>query len=279
MRSCVSRISTGLLIALPLLVILKAGAVCASLTEAEIANHLEEGERHFRKGIELDRSDPDLARDFYLKAILHFERIVDDGGINNGKLFYNIGNAYFRLEDIGRAVLNYKRAMLYIPNDENLRKNLDFARSRRADRIERKERAKVLETIFFLHYDLSARVRFTAFIIFFISAWVSGAVYLFVKAGSVRIVMIVVSVLCFVFLVSLVAEGVSKSRRPEGVVLEEETIARKGDAETYERSFTEPLHSGTEFRMLEKRPGWIHIELNDGARCWIPENSAELVSS
>ena len=47
-------------------------------------------------------------------------------------------------------------------------------------------------------------------------------------------------------------------------------IARKGDGDTYEPSFKEPLHAGAEFKLMENRGEWYQVELADGQRCWIP---------
>lgn len=60
-------------------------------------------------------------------AIQFFELTVS-GGITNGELFYNLGNAYYEQGDIGRSLLNYRRAMQFIPRDLDL--NIQMARVR-----------------------------------------------------------------------------------------------------------------------------------------------------
>jgi tetratricopeptide (TPR) repeat protein len=249
----------------------------ARLTPAELERHLADGEENFRKATELDRTEPEAALEYYQKSILHLERIVEDGGINNAKLFYDIGNAYFRRGDIGRAILNYKRAALYTPNDPNLKQNLEFARSRRADTIEKLQREKVFKTLFFLHYDLPSHVKLAVLSYAFAAVWVLAAAILFSRRRELRIALVAASILCAVFLASLVVESVGLIRRPEGVIVAGEVIARKGDAETYEPSFTEPLHAGTEFNVLGRRSAWLHVELENGDRCWLPAGAAELV--
>lgn len=62
-----------------------------------------------------------------------------------------------------------------------------------------------------------------------------------------------------------------------GVVLSPEVIGRQGDAESYQPSFEDPLHAGTEFLLLEDRGAWWQIELPDGRSSWIPEKTGELV--
>jgi hypothetical protein len=62
-----------------------------------------------------------------------------------------------------------------------------------------------------------------------------------------------------------------------GVITAAEIVARQGDGPNYPPSFKDPLHAGTEFKLLEQRPGWFHIQLSDGAEAWVPENVAEQV--
>ena len=116
----------------------------AELGETEIADLFSQGKELFRQANEAAANDPAEARELYHKAALRFERITREGGIQNGKLHYNIGNAYFRMNDFGRAILSYRRAEQYIPNDPNLQQNLDYARKRRTDRIEEQQKTKVL---------------------------------------------------------------------------------------------------------------------------------------
>jgi len=57
-------------------------------------------------------------------------------GIRDPRLEYNLGNAYFRMGDLGRAILHYERARMLSPTDRDVRANLELARSRRFDRVE-----------------------------------------------------------------------------------------------------------------------------------------------
>jgi len=264
-------------IAVVLVCIAPATAPCGELPLPEMQHHLAEAEESFRRAMALDQTKPDEALNVYQKSIMHFERIIDEGGVRNGRLYYNLGNAYFRWGDIGRAILNYRRAALYMPNDPNLKQNLEFARSRRVDSIERKQAEKVFKTLFFLHYDVPSNVRLAIFSYAFALVWVCAAVLLFTKRGGMRLLMVVSALVSALFLASLIVESVSLARKSDGVIVADQVVARKGDAETYEPSFTEPLHAGTEFSLLTRRTGWLHVELEDGARCWLPAASGELV--
>lgn len=262
---------------LTVMLVLAAGAGAQEIAAASVTEeHLAAAEEAFGRAIELDTTDPEAAADYYRKAILHYERLVASG-IRNGKLYYNIGNAWFRLDDMGRAILNYRRSILYNPADPNLEQNLQFARSRRVNRIEAQQRDRVFKTLFFIHYDVPTRVRFGIFLGAFVLLWGAAIIAVFFRRGWVRTIIVSLAVVCVIFLVSLISEKVSMTRDPAGVVIAPEITARKGDGETYQPSFTEPLYSGTEFDLLEQRPDWWYIELEDGARCWIPSWGGELV--
>ena len=69
----------------------------------------------------------------YQKAITQYESLLKQGA--SAEIYYNLGNAYYRTENITRAVLNYERALLLSPGDSDIRFNLQIARSKTIDKI------------------------------------------------------------------------------------------------------------------------------------------------
>lgn len=252
-------------------------APAQALDAAESQTLLMEANARFREANELAARDPAGAREIYGESILRFERILREGGVRNGRLYYNLANAYFLGGDIGRAMLNYRRAELYIPNDPNLQQNLTYVRNQRKDRIEEQQRTKVLKTVFFWHYDLAAKTRVALFAAFFIALWVFASARLFMQRPILNWAIGLCVILSALLFGSLTVQAIAQTNDASGIILAENTTARKGNGETYQPSFEEPLHAGTEFTLLEDRSGWYHIELHDGRRCWIPERAVELV--
>ena len=248
-----------------------------SLDRTAIETLYTEGNALFRKANEAAAINREQSHDLYQKAALRFERIAQDGNVANGRLFYNIGNCYFRMNDLGRAILNYLRAERFIPNDQNLLQNLEYARARRQDRVETRQRTRVLETLFFWHYDLSSRAKSFLFTIAFVTGWVLAALRLFMRRRALQWGLLSAFVVASCLLGSLLIQEWTWLRTHSGVVLKREVTARKGDSATYEPSFKEPLHSGTEFTLIEKRNDWYHVELVDGRQCWVPVAGVELV--
>jgi len=247
------------------------------LSESEKTELYNQGTEFFHQATELTETDPAAARDLYKKALLRFQRLADEGDVSNGKLYYNIGNIHFLLDDIGRAILNYRRAGQYIPNDSNLAKNLAYARSMRPDKLEIKEKEKILQTLFFFHYDLGIKTRLVLFCLAYVSFWIFAGAKIFSRRPFTSWGLSVSLLFAVLFGTSLMVESRESIINREGVILAPEVIARQGDADSYQPSFEAPLHSGAEFMLLEERGAWWRIELPDGRSSWIPSKSGELV--
>ncbi len=248
-----------------------------SLPDSAKKELYKQGKEFFSQATEISASDPGIAKTLYGKALLRFNRLVEEGGVRNGKLFYNIGNINFLLDDTGRAILNYRRAEQFIPNDPYLAKNLAYARNLRQDKLEIKDQKKIQQTLFFFHYDLGTKTRLILFGISYVLFWILAGIKIFSQRPYTNWVLSISLLFTLLFGASLYVEQHQSTRNLEGVILGPEVIARQGDAESYQPSFEEPLHTGTEFLLLEDRGSWWLIELPDGRNCWIPSSSGALV--
>ena len=246
------------------------------LSRDEMYSLYNQANQNFRQAN--STADTDQAEKLNEKAILGFEKIIDQGRIKNAKLYYNLANAYFLRGNLGKAILNYRRAESLDNSDENIKKNLAFARSKKIDKVAVKTETRVLQTLFFWHYDFSIKTKFLLTCIFFgiVCICVAGVIW-FGRTGTLMTITIVCGILTICFLTSVLVESGSKSGRICGVVTAKEVVARQGDGQNYSPSFKEPLHEGTEIDLLENRLGWLHIKLSDDSDGWIPEDSAELI--
>ncbi len=246
--------------------------------------HIElynQGNDLFVQAVNSQISNPKEAESLYEDALLRFLQIAE--GIQNGKLYYNIGNIYFYLGDIGRAILNYRKAALLMPGDLNLKENLAVARAQRVDTLNEKESHRILETIFFIHYNLSASFKSFIFGIAFSLSWISASILLLKEKISASLFQaffastIIFTALGLIFLGSIFIDTIELKRYPGGVITADAIIARKGDGLSYSSSYLEPLHSGLEFTLINERSGWYNIELSDNTRTWIPDSAASLI--
>ncbi|MCK4564602.1 MAG: hypothetical protein KAU94_08000 [Verrucomicrobia bacterium] len=213
----------------------------------------------------------------YAEAAREYAFLVEEEGIRNGHLFYTLGNAWFLAGDVGRAILNYRRAEQYLPGNTDVRHNLEAAREQRSDLIPPKEPHPVAIKLLGWHINTSPMFRWWLFAACWLVLWAAWAWTGKAQRKEGRITVIVAGVVSVALMASLLAEALHANRTEPGVVLADEVLARKGDGEMYAPAFLDPLHAGTEFERLENRGNWWHIRLADGQTCWIPSRAAETV--
>lgn len=257
-----------------------AGLLCAGgLLPAQQSTEalFEEANEHFRSGNQLLGSDPEGAAGMYRRAALRYESLVSERGIVNSKLYYNLANAYLRLGDVGRAILNYRKAAHLDPADGNVTRNLEHARTMRRDKLESEGGSQIVETLLFWHYDFAFDTRLRLFAGVWIGFWGVVVLRLLGRSWVPREIAIALGAASALILGSVALDAVQARSEVAGVVIAPDTVARQGDGPSYEPSFEEPLHAGAEFRLLEERPGWYRVELPDGRRCWLAAGDVELV--
>jgi tetratricopeptide (TPR) repeat protein len=270
----INRIS--LVVSFCLLIAVNASAE-EKLSKDQIAALFSQANDAFRRANTI-LNDTGKAADLYEKSILGYEKIIQDGCIRNPKLYYNLANAYLLRNDVGRAILNYRRAEKLDRSDSNIRKNLAFARGRRVDKVELKTEERILQTLAFWHYDFSIRTKFAVACICLGVFCLTSAVIIWLGRRASLTVLTVVSVILFACLFgSVVVESFNNATNLSGVIIAPEVVAYQGDGQNYPPSFKQPLHAGTEFDLIERRTGWFHIKLADGSDGWIPQTSAEVI--
>ena len=210
-------------------------------------------------------------------AARNYEQIIEQADIENGYLYYNLGNAYFHLGQPGRAIVNYRRAQRFLPNFPELRENLSAAIAKRKDRIDERPAASISRTLFFWHYILSFRLKVMLFAVFFGLIWVLLIIKLFHGRLAIKLGIGVSIFLAAILGSSVVTQRYADSHDEHGVIIVEEVYARKGPYEKAESRFDNPLHEGTEFTVLEEREHWYRVKLDSGDKAWLPKEACELI--
>jgi hypothetical protein len=231
--------------------------------------------RSFDRGSELLKSAPEEALIAFRGAHDKFHAVAS-AGIENGFLYYNLGNTHLRLGEIGAAIAEYRRAQRLIPGDERLKANLRFARSLRRDNIADSGKRTLSRTLLVWHRSLPPRTRKTIALVAYGLFWLVLLIRLVTRNALLGYLGVVCLVAWLALGSSVGADYYSQGRKNEGVLVSEEVVVRKGNGAAYERQFKEPLHEGLEFRVMEQRRGWIEIELPDGNRGWVRECDVEL---
>ncbi len=209
----------------------------------------------------------------YRRAVELYRGLVERGH-DGGRLHYNLGNAYLRDGELGRAIASYLRGRSRLPRDEDLRANLEFARQSARDAIAPPAPAPLVATLFFWHFALS-RAELTWLVTALnLALWATLALRMWrprLPGGKGAAAVLVVL---------LVAAGGSlavRYLRPAEtvVVVPQEVPAHAApDADSVTRF---KLHAGSELELRGRRDGWLRIALPDGEQAWIQAEWAEIV--
>jgi len=109
---------------------------------------LHEAQIAYENGIELQTADPVASKDSFRRAANRYQVLVDDG-VENGMLWYNLGNSQLLSENIGEAIVAYRMGQRYIPSDGRLTANLQFARSLVANSVKKENTISILRRLAF----------------------------------------------------------------------------------------------------------------------------------
>ena len=250
-------------------------ALAHAFTYAQQLAQLEQANRAFEQA--LISPTPEAAQGYYQQAMAGYERLVA-AGIHNARLYYNLGNAYFRLHDLGRAILYYRRGLLLEPGNRQLQANLSYARSRRTDQIDvsSQRQATLFPRLFFWSDTLSVPTQWTLALGGYSLAWGCALAHLVWRRAALRWCLAGAAFVCLVFAGSTWLTQ-SQYTTQAGVIVAEEVVVRKGNGESYTPQLPQPLHAGTEFIVLEERGSWLAIQLDNGISGWIRRDSATLL--
>lgn len=248
-----------------------------SVFGADPAELVANAERYLVEANEAALIDPQLSGELYKRSAEQLEILIHDVGIRNGDLFYNLGNTYFLGGDVGRSILNYRRAELHRPADQQLLAALKYVRTQRADMFPRGGWRANLKRAAFFHFYLTQPARVAIVLTLYAGIWIVAGLTM-TTGGEWR--WRTLTTLGIAFLLVGVSALIHATRDPakQAVILDREVIARKGDARIYDPAFTDPLHSGAEVKIIEQRRDWLHIRLEDGHTGWIPASSAERIA-
>jgi len=210
----------------------------------------------------------------YQTAYDGYQRLLRTEGAN-GHLLFNLGNAAFRLNQTGRAILHYERARVLLPRDADLKFNLGHAREQTRDVIPEQE--SFVGTAFFWLGSLTLAELFWCFAAINILFWGALASRLFLRAEWTNS-------LAFLLLAVWLLAGLSfglkwqQTRADDRAVilLTEVSVLAGPDLRD---TLLFKLHEGTIVHLERSEAGWLLIRLPDGKRGWLRSESAEKIAA
>lgn len=225
-----------------------------------------------------ERANTKYSNADYRGAIIAYDSIVNEGSVSE-ELFFNLANAYFKEDRIGKAIVNYNKALKLNPWDEDISYNLAYANSFIKDRIE------VVPEFFLKKWFRSVRSIMSS------NGWAVASLlflgltlgflllYLLFEKISVRKTGFWLSIILFLMFIFAVSFAIIERREildaSHAIVLNSAAPIKSSPDRTSKDIFI--LHEGTKVKILSHFGEWTEIQIADGNKGWIVGNSLELI--
>ncbi len=230
---------------------------CSKTINLDLSRNFENAGKQFL--------DSKTEEDFLAVAAVY--ESIRQQGVESGALYYNLGNSYLKAGRKGKALAAYRQAERYRPQDPYLQANLRYALGDTALADTR----TLTDHLLFWHSWLSYPQKAVWFCVLSFAAFLLASLALLYPKQRPRWVPIGYFALALIVLL-----GISLGRNIDqieftqhGVVDSTPLIARKGNSESYEPAFQEPLAEGTEFTVEEQRGEWLKIRISGKLEGWV----------
>ncbi|MGZ3902947.1 MAG: tetratricopeptide repeat protein [Bacteroidia bacterium] len=206
----------------------------------------------------------------YKKAIEIYESIVA-GGEASAPLYYNLGNAYYKDNQLGKAIYYYELAKKINPNDEDIKNNLQLANSKLIDKIETKENffAGAIKSGLYTLLSTNGWARLNIVSLVF----ALGSFFVFIISENLllkRSGFLLGALFTVTFLVSFgigYASLRNLNKKSQAVVTAQ--VVQVMNAPTTHAKPKFSLHEGTKLNVLSTNDEWTSVQLANGNEGWI----------
>jgi tetratricopeptide (TPR) repeat protein len=206
----------------------------------------------------------------YKEAIESYEKVLGTG-LKSWQLYYNLGNAYYRDKQLGKAIYNFELARKLNPNDEDVRINLGIAAAKTVDKIDSKENFFItaVKTNVLASFDTKgwAWLSILSIVLLCISlfAFISTS-QTSVKRLTFFLIILFLGSFCLTYFLGYSAYR-SKNENKFAILTARESKIMNEPTTTANSKFS--LHEGTKVRIVETNGDWVLIKLDNGNEGWV----------
>ena len=211
-------------------------------------------------------------------SIHHYQKLINEG-YKSYQLYFNLGNSYYRNNELGKAIYYYELASKSNPADDDIKINLAIAASKTIDKVNSKENFFItaIKTNILLSFSTFT---WSIFTISFISL-ASILFFIFINSNNILIkrISFIGTCFCFIFFTLSYFLGYtslkSKSENKFAIITSKEIKILNEPTISGISKFN--LHEGTKIRIVENKGEWILIKLDNGNEGWIKTTDVGII--
>ena len=213
------------------------------------------------------------------QSALNCYRMIEGENLESADLYYNIGNTYFKMDDLAHAILYYEKALKVNPSHADAANNLDIVRQSTLDRVDSVPEFILVSWFRNLGQGLSADAW----------AWITVALLLIagilftlfrnsaskaLSKASFIVACVVVALAIGTFVFSLLQKR-ALTRQDGAIITAPVCSVKSSPAESGNTVFV--LHEGTKVRLLDEVGDWSKVEIADGRQGWAQTRTFEII--
>ena len=214
----------------------------------------------------------------YAEAIDNYQAILESGQ-HSADIYFNLGNANYKLNNIAPSIYFYEKALILAPNDNDIKNNMAFAKNMTIDVIDVVPEAglsKILKTVANeLSFDSWAKISVALVLCFVVLFLIYYFSYTTFRKRISFISSLVALILVFVTLAFAFHKYNLDKRDNPAIVFVQESKVKNTPNPNGEEAFR--LHEGTKVQVLETYNNWQKIKLSDGKTGWISSEDVKLL--
>lgn len=210
-------------------------------------------------------ANQDYANQDYSLAIDKYQNILSSE-IESSELYYNLGNSYYRINEIHQAIYNYEKSLKLNPNFTEAKENLELCNLLLIDKIDKmpelfyKTYYKKLKKLFPKKWwKTTSLILIWSFIIIYLIKIITNRNFNFLQN-----IILVFSLLFFVIYHDISNDSLENK---EAIIFSQVIDIMSAPSEKANKLFT--LHIGTKVKIKDQIENWVNISLDNGNKGWV----------
>jgi len=214
----------------------------------------------------------------YRQAIDTYDKILNSG-VESAAVYYNLGNCYYKLGEISKAILNYERSLLLSPGDKDAKYNLKLAQQSTVDNI------RVLPELFLVRWynsfvtSLSVDQWAYVSVFLFLGFLVMAVLFFHATSISMKKVGFTVGVIVLLFSVVTLLLALKQynriTERNDAIIMTPSVVVRGAPDNSGTELFV--IHEGLKVQIIGSLGDWYNVRMADGNVGWILKSDLEKI--
>jgi tetratricopeptide (TPR) repeat protein len=218
------------------------------------------------------------SRKDYANAILLYEELINKG-YKDAMVYYNLGNAYFKDNQLAKSLLCYERALRLSPGNEDVKHNISFVNQQTIDKIEVQPEFFLKTWVYTLRDLFTVELWAITSIVLVCIGCICIALLLILSSARWRMGLFVTA--CMVVMIavlSIVFSCMQKNninRKDEAIIMQKIITIKSTPDVSGTDLFT--VHEGIKIQITDKAGSWIEVRFSNGNKGWIKEDAVEII--